>query len=292
MTVGQLSTELSIVAKRLEEAANSHADLTKVFQQRASWLIEQLDEDARSPSMLRVWGNAKNEDEVAKSSIVHPAILMWLSKRLHVSWNEESINAGIQHSYGYLFSLLMTPYGMKRDRWIFDTLDRGLGFHSPIVRARPSSGTLLSNVTVLFARIALRDSPAALHLLKRVRKLVSPEILKYSIDTLMVHRITERFRARTTAGRFRGVELRTDLVQFPYPTGRTDSHLLIYSLIDTEVDRLPRLITGFTIRPDTFAELTDCNLLGSHVEIRTRYNAHLPGIARIHWGRRECRELL
>src|SRR5205823_4357190 len=105
----------------------------------------------------RLWGTSINYDELAKAIIVHPAILRALDKSFvsHAPMEVQNIDAqapesvatarllgvapthdpaghplahaGMEHTYGYLFSVLKTSFGYKRARWVSGESERGFG---------------------------------------------------------------------------------------------------------------------------------------------------------------------
>ncbi len=56
-------------------------------------------------------------------------------------------SAGILHTYGYIFSQLQTPYGLKGKRWIESRLDERLGLPAESFSPFAKKGEFLLNVT-------------------------------------------------------------------------------------------------------------------------------------------------
>ena len=240
------------IARGLAGAADVKAELRR----RAPGVVRQLEHDAADAPLLALWGRSLNHDERAGGTIVEPAIVdALLALGSGPPRDGRVVHAGIEHTYGYLFSLLPTPFGWKRARWVGGELEAGFGLPSGLLGPSPSQGTLLANVTVLAGRIAgiPVDGVAAAPAIRRLE-------------------LRRRFRIEESAP---GVVLRTDVVAFPKP-GAKNSHLLVYSVADAS--GAARLITAFPI-DDAFVErLADPAELGDDRPIAARYNAHVEGL--------------
>ncbi len=205
-------------------------------------LIAQAKTDARDPDMLAAWGRSVNFDEHAKAVIVDTGTLNALFAAAGVAPG----HAGITHTYGYLTSALLTPYGYKRDRWTSGVIEKGFGLEPGYLSPAPKSGTLLSHVTAFAGAIAFRGERPA-------RQTGFPE--------LKPRRLTE------TVG---DVELRTDIV--PYLHG--DGAVLVYSWRDLKAKR-SYLITMFPVDA-TFADgVFDPAKLGEGKPVSVRYNGDI-----------------
>ena len=157
-------------ARLLSAEADAGRDVGPVFAARTPGLLRQLDADAANPALLELWGESINYDELANGEIVRPETLAFLAARLGAAGPRgRIIHAGLEHTYGYLFSLLPTKFGFKRARWVRPDIEQGLGLPRGAAGPAPSEGTLLSNITCLAGGIALMDDPAARALLGRGR---------------------------------------------------------------------------------------------------------------------------
>ena len=67
--------------------------------------------DQEPSPLLALWGRSVNADENTGETIVHPAILAAIGALAGVPMRGRFVQAGLQHTYGYLFSLIDTPYG-------------------------------------------------------------------------------------------------------------------------------------------------------------------------------------
>ena len=244
--------------------------------------------------VLDRWGWSANEDELANQTIVDPLILELIGDVVGVDLSllsEHSrgvYHAGVQHTYGYLLSLIETPYGFKRNRWLTGTIEDGFGLPTGSLHAFPSRGTLLGNLTTFLSSLVLRDQPP-------VR--LSGTAARFDFDGLRrTHRcrIVERIDRNTIANRSivstvqaessqsepTGVssslyEIFTDLFSFQRPSEHSDS-LLVYS-VKTNGARA-KLITTFPISRTMRTELLEEGRFGNERPIQLRFNAFLPGL--------------
>jgi len=96
------------------------------LRQSCGTLATQMEADAKRRGPLSFWGRSSNTDEVTQSQIVDPAIIALIGRLAQKKLSPVTPHAGLQHTYGYLFSEIETPYGMKRDRWTETTLENAL----------------------------------------------------------------------------------------------------------------------------------------------------------------------
>lgn len=251
-----------------EAAADAH----RVLALRAPQIVAQLARDAGAPAMLGVWGAALNYNQIpggfSADPVVAPAIVDELTALAGATPRADRVvHAGVQHTYGYLFSVLATPFGFKRARWVQPAINDGFGLPAGTIAPVPVAGTLLGNVTWLAGAIAFAHEPelAAAH---SAPALVSPAVQALDPGALHVLRLTE---AVQVAGRT--VELRTDFVDLPHPS-EAAAALLIYSVRDAGA---ARLITAFPITAaarDKYAAAP----AGDRQPITTQYNAWIDGL--------------
>jgi hypothetical protein len=178
----------------------------------------------------------------------------------------------MEHTYGYLFSLLGTKFGFKRARWVKDDIESGLGLPRGLIGPDPAEGTLLRNVTCLAGGIALKDDAAAPPPLAGAG---CPAILrKYAAARIPRLRLVE-----TVALPGRGtVALRTDFVPFIKVSAAGNSHLLVYSVSDPAADTAS-LITAFPVSEAFVRNVLDPEKLGINKPVQTRYNAWVEGLS-------------
>ena len=254
-------------------------------------------------AVLRRWGWSVNVDELANTEIVDTRLLIMLGKMMDVAMDGAAVHAGVQHTYGYLLSTVMTPFGYKRDRWIQPTIELGFGLPESTLQAFPKRGTLLANLTCFLDQLAFPNQrlpkiigtrpvlPTPLRIdrnqPKRKNK-AAPELrAKRSVENGW--RITERLTSRRK-GLSRRLEIYTDLIPFPYSSNTADVGLLVYSLRENESP--PKLITTFPIGPSMMENMLDGQPYGSNVEVRLRFNAYVKGyFGRVVRGKRSCTAL-
>ena len=260
-------------ARLLNETADNNGDLGPVFSAHAPGILRQLDADRGNAAVLKLWGESINYDELAAGEIVHPGILGFLAARLGAALPRgKIIHAGLEHTYGYLFSLLPTKFGFKRARWVRPDIEDGLGLPRGTAGPAPSEGTLLANITCLAGGIALKDDPAALALLEKVsagcggaaRAFVSRGIARTRLAETVV-----------LAGG-RQVALRTDFVPFKKNSGG-NTHLLVYSVYDSAAGQA-YLITAFPVNAGFVQNALNPAGLGGKKPVQTRYNALIEGL--------------
>lgn len=260
-------------ARLLNAEAEAGGDLAPVFAAHASGLLRQLDADGASPALLSLWGESINFDELAGGEIVHPGILSFIAARAGAAGPRgRIIHAGVEHTYGYLFSLLPTKFGFKRARWVRPDIEQGLGLPRGSAGPAPSEGTLLANITCLAGGIALRDDPAARGLLDQAGASCSAAVKKYAFSGVKRSRLTEE--VKLAGGR--KVVLRTDFVPFSREFGG-NTHLLVYSVYDSALKRA-YLVTAFPVNTGFVQNATASGGLGADKPVQTRYNAHVEGL--------------
>ena len=260
-------------AREMGEKAGRSEDLALVFSTYAPGLLAQLDADKTNPALLKLWGESINYDELANGEIVSPFVLAFISARLGAPAPRGRImHAGLEHTYGYLFSLLPTKFGFKRARWVRQDIEEGLGLAKGSVGPAPVQGTLLSNVTCLAGGIALRgDKPAEALLAKACAH--SPGAVKnFKPAAVRPQRLSET--VLLPGGR--KVTLCTDFVPFIKPAGG-NTHLLIYSVRDSAMKHA-YLVTTFPVSEGFVKGATDPGGLGKDRPVQTRYNAYVEGL--------------
>src|SRR5262245_47126296 len=108
--------QLRDAARAMVTAADSGRSVVAVLRKLCPPVYRQIVQERKRPEVLSLWGRSSNVDENAGKVIVHPAILRAIGELAGVPMPGRIVHAGLQHTYGYLFSLIETPYGFKRDR--------------------------------------------------------------------------------------------------------------------------------------------------------------------------------
>jgi hypothetical protein len=268
---------LQYAAKAMTAAAESGRSVVRVLKQMCPHIYQQIKKDRGHPGLLSLWGRCVNVDEVARQVIVHPAILQAIGELAGITMRGKVIHAGLQHTYGYLFSLLDTPYGAKRDRWVSTAMEQGFGIDLSLLGDRPAQGTLLANVTWFLGQIVFRGRPHSLRRLHQNAGAVAPELVAYDFARLPVCRIAEQVVLTSPTGR--EVMLITDLVHYPRlgPDPLAENTLLAYSVRIGARSPI-KLITAFPVRPRVVEDIKASVPASDTVDVRLRYNAYVSGL--------------
>jgi hypothetical protein len=261
------------VGRLLLEKAEKKESLDSVFLAYAPGIIEQLNKDKSNASSFNIWGESINFDEMMHATIVHTDILSYLASKLDIAEpNGKIIHAGMEHTYGYLFSVLETKYGFKRARWVKPDIEKGLGLEKGILGPKPKKGSLFSNVTCFAGNISLRNDLSAQDLLQKIS---CPASLKeYASGKVKRLRLAET----VTLPGHRNIILRTDFIPFSKVSPKGNAYVLIYSIYDSKEDKA-KLITLFPVGKSFVDRVTAINSLGTDKPIKTRYNAWVEGFS-------------
>jgi hypothetical protein len=269
---------LAEAARAMIAAAERGQSVTRVLRRQCPDIYRHIRQLRHRSGLRRLWGRSRNVDDNAHQQIVHPAILHAIGHLIGIPMRGRVVHAGVEHTYGYLFSLIDTPHGHKRDRWVQPTIEDGFGISEPTLRPVPARGTLLANLTTFAGHIAFRDRPAQVARLRRLVGDVSPVVEQYPYAGLHVVRVVEEVAPESRVDGL-PVELRTDLVAFPRPPAdsRADNHLLVYSV---RVGRAApvRLITAFPVAQGLVDCLTAPQRQGEATVDGLPYNAHVRGL--------------
>lgn len=280
---------LTVAANAMIAAVRAGGSATAAMQKHCPAVYDEIVADAASPDLFLLWGRSFNFDENAGQTIVAPEIVAAVGRLAGVPMRGRAVHAGLLHTYGYLFSSIKTPYGLKRDRWLSQSLEQGLGLEESLLSDRPHSGTLLGNATWLFGQIAFRKHSAALRRLDSCGASVAAELRDGDFAIKKTIRIIEEAqpaavaKSKTPPGLVRFI---IDLVPYRHQPANpaADDTLLVYSV---QIGRsAPQLITGFPVKQAAARALRESVDEPSPVEIRPRYNAAVPGFTSPRPGRR------
>lgn len=267
VTPVKLQRDLPRLAKSLIDAADDRARKTLLRRQLPRF-YSHLRRVAVERFVLGRWGRSVNLDELAGIQIVDPSILRLIGEVTGTAMKAPGYHAGFQHTYGYLLSLVKTPYGFKRDRWITSKIEDGFGLPTNSLQAFPNRGTLLVNLTAFLSQLSLADQ----NRLKTTGAVASFDRVAFS--QIRGQRIVEQanYRDRSNAHAPQRIEIRTDIIPFLH-TGRDAQSLLVYSL--RRNNGPGKLITTFPIGTAAATELLDRSRFGGKQPIRLRFNAYL-----------------
>ena len=275
-----MTPDFDRIARRMIDLADRPLpERVDLLQKRCPRILSQIRRDSVRTGPLPFWGRCMNIDEFAGTSIVSPSVLEVLSATAQRRMSLSMPHAGLQHTYGYLFSVIPTPFGMKRDRWIDDGLERSLGLPSQTLEPRPSLGTLLTNATWLAGRIAFRNDDRLLQLQRRLTDRIAPSLHRMTLPTMSL-RLLESVVTAARSGVEAEIQLRTDIVRMPRAEGElaVNPYLLVYSVADSRC-RHPALVTLFAVSEDFREALATRATQRRRSDIRPRYNASVPGLS-------------
>ena len=268
------NARLANTARRLIKADPAQNSLTDVLKKGCPAIYAQLRQIVKNQPWLKLWGRCRNHDDLADEQIVHPAILSVIEDLAGVEMKDPLVHAGLQHTYGYLFSLVKTPYGHKRDRWVQPDLENGFGISTPTLRPNPTAGSLLNNLTYFLGRIAWQGREKEIRLLRQYKHLVSTMLTSFGYRKQKRCGILETIRAKTPGQSQRQVRIFTHLIPVPHPSNVR--YLLIY-WYDDPAESNAKLLTAFPATVTTFDELAS-QPMGHNVVIRVRFNGYVKGI--------------
>ncbi len=261
----------------ITRATDGVTDFTKIraiIDAGIPGFMNQVEKDAQEKELLDMWGLSSNIDASQITTgikTIPENLLRYFVSLWKVSYNQDFTQgfAGLNHTYGYLFSNLQTKYGYKRARWVQGEIEAGLNLPAGLLSGQPKKGTLFSNLTRFIGPIAFRDLdqlPRGLH--SNIH-----ELRHYDYSKLRTIRLME-----VAEDHDQYLELRTDIAPFiaPNPNGG-DTALLIYSIDFRHPDEEanPKLITAFPINNDMINSVMDAKLWGNKVTLKLNYNAVL-----------------
>jgi hypothetical protein len=262
----------AITEKLVRAASRDIQKGLKHFERYMPQVAAQIRQDAVAKGPLSFWGRSHNFDEIAQATIVEPCIVELIALLAGRRMSTVSPHAGLLHTYGYLFSVLETPYGFKRERWLETDIEDAFGLDASTLSPSPLSGTLLSNATWLAGLFAFRSHAAAMFCMREyLAGKVADDLLRLDAGRLSHVRFTETVSVNWYSRR-RRFRLQTDLVQFPNAVSR---YLLIYSVDDCTSGR-QSLVTMFPASDALYELLQDRAEVGRQADIRLRYNAWVP----------------
>ena len=221
------------IAQQLIDAADMEKSLS-LFQQLVPNIVEQLQVDVRPRGPMSFWGRSHNFDELANAQIVDPVILQAIGHFANRQLSIRCPHAGLQHTYGYLFSVLKTPYGYKRDRWLETSIEDAFRLDRSTLSPSPLSGSLLANASWLSGIIGFRGHKTTLSRLKGyLAKKVPSDLHSVRIEELkhirLVECVTTDWRCKV-----RRYNLQTDVVRSPH---NKSLFLLVYSIQDSSTGK-------------------------------------------------------
>lgn len=270
------------MARLMEENAAGSLPLAPVLADYAPGLAAQLASDKLNANLKELWGESINFDEMVRATIVHDSILSFLAGELGLPGPRGKIvHAGMEHAYGYLFSLLPTKFGFKRARWVRDDIEAGLGFARGALGPSPAEGTLLANITCVAGAAAFSDDAAAAAKLAKASYACGSAARGWKAPGHF------RLIETVSVSRKRSVALRTDFLPFGAVTSGGNSYLLVYSVKDSSRPHAV-LITAFPVGDGFVKNALNPEYLGEGKQVQTRYNAWVEALQGRKKGLREA----
>lgn len=245
-----------------------------LLEEKAPQIAGQICEDSRRKGPLSFWGRSRNLDELAGLVIVEPTIIHLIASLSGRPLSLLTPHAGLQHTYGYLFSTIETPYGFKRERWTKTDIEVAFGLDRTTLSPFPERGTLLANATWFSGQFAFRGHAANRHRLRDyLEQKVSPDLLQLRAGKGRHVRLSERVDLVWRKDS-RAWTLQTDLV-----SSAIDSRfgVLIYSVVDHQHEE-HQLITMFPVGAAVRKQLRDRARRNRRTDIRPRYNAYIAAL--------------
>jgi hypothetical protein len=267
------------------EGVTDPLEIRETFEFQIPGFLRQLEADTRSRQLLHLWGLSRNMDESNLTVKTVPVnLIAYFNSILKVDYDDTfSVgHAGLNHTYGYLFSQVYTPFGYKRARYVQGEIEAGFGLPDNTFGGVANKGTLLGNMTYFAGKIAFRDADAKLSastlqaILDQKEITLSDELRAFDFSKAKVRRLVETIDSEKVY-----LQLRTDIVEFPNKQTRgTNEALLIYS-IDFHApgqEKQPRLITAFPVAKSFGDALFTQEGIGTdkQIPLKLKYNAMLP----------------
>jgi hypothetical protein len=263
----------------------SNPDRAAAIQKYLPGLSGNIVADSVLSDVKKLWGRSINFDEYAHGIIIDNGTIDALLKMFDAPLrNDRIVHAGLEHTYGYLFSILKTPFGYKRARWVRDDIEKGLGLPRGLLGPTPPQGSLFQNVSYLIGKIAFQNDPAQLAILNTSLSGAPQQLKDLDYRSLKVTRLEETADVATMDKRSgrkgkRSVTLRTDFVQFKEKVPfSTNTALLVYSVNDT-TENGPKLISAFPVEQTFVDRAIDPTGLGDQKPIQARYNIYVDGLS-------------
>ena len=265
-------TEDQYWEKIAKKSLNNQTSILEILKTERPKLFTQIMNDSKDLELVSLWGQSLNFDSGAHEKILDNNLIRDLQAQFNIHNDNHVVHAGVTHTYGYLFSILKTPYGFKRKRWIDPTLNYAFDLKDQSLSPETKDGGMLSNITYFTGKIAFKsiDDQKKLSLLKNV----SAEILNFNYKSFSPVVLEEQIVQNQKMIHI----LRTTLVKLPKkrPLEEND-FLLIYTILTPDTHR-EVLITAFPIKNDAYNSITSTKQLGTNQPIVLRYNAYLEGI--------------
>src|SRR5262249_4889480 len=95
------------IARSFALRVSNGKPLAPALEAAAPELLADFADDANQPQVLALWGDALNFDDSASAVIVVPEVVDFLNTTVKAPKRQNLVtHAGVENTYGYLFSLL------------------------------------------------------------------------------------------------------------------------------------------------------------------------------------------
>lgn len=261
--------------KLIDESHSENISITDKLKKDNLKLFLQIQNDSKDLNLLSFWGKSFNSDGginlngTLNKQIVDADVEADLQKMFGIKNDNIRVHAGITHTYGYLFSRLITPYGFKRKRWCAPTLNYAFDFKNNSLSPVPEAGSLLSNLTYFAGKLSLRNKDQLQNLDKLQN--VSDEIRGFKYNKIKRVVLVEK------VNKPKEMSILTTLVELPKKLkSEENDYLLVYTLEDP-ITQKGELITAFPIKKDAYLKIVATEGLGENKDITLRYNVFKEG---------------
>ncbi len=261
-----LPLQLEVNAQLIATSAllESEPETAPETHQLVRMAIEDVQRDARL-AVFDCWGLSTTIDSNVGVTVVGEHVLEALGTAAGLPARPEEVNAGLAHTYGYLFAPVETPYGFKRDRWCMGGVAAGLGLDWTVLQPFPDRHTILQNLTTCVSSVIRQfggttafEPPSGVE--------ISPEVdLVLARTQTVTEVVDEEGGLRKPA---LDLTIRTRVVR-PSRSDQGAGYALIYT-VDTGGGEL--LITAFDVVKDVVDDLAE-----AADEFTLRFNAVVPG---------------
>lgn len=110
------------------------------------WLVRQVLASQHDDEQLAHWTSSTVIDDNVQAPVFDEATFAWLHRGLTDVYDFPIGHAGLMHTYGYLLSTVVTPYGLKRQRWLTSDLAVAFGKEPTHLQPTPSETPLMERV--------------------------------------------------------------------------------------------------------------------------------------------------
>lgn len=115
--LNDISSELSQIELAIRESV----------EPPAQWFADQVEGSKSDPAQMALWTSSTVIDDNVQGAVFGPEVFSWIHEGAPGSYDFPVGHAGLMHTYGYLLSTVVTPYGLKSQRWLTTDLAEAFG---------------------------------------------------------------------------------------------------------------------------------------------------------------------